>query len=98
MFVELDPDEQRLQKAKLLYPALVFGILGVQLIGCLIMRWLDSYSRRVFFREEKDFDRCVTDFELQDQLGIKDAITSVSQESDSANTPLLADLIIRSCH
>ena len=79
MFVELDPDEQRLQKAKLLYSALVFGALGVQLVGCLIMRWLNSYSRCVFFREEKDFDRCVTDFELQDQLDIRDAITSVSR-------------------
>lgn len=55
-FVELDVDEQRRDKAKLEYPALVFGTLFGQFILYLIMRWKDGVYKQVYARSEKQLE------------------------------------------
>lgn len=55
-FVELDVDVQRREKAKLEYPALVFGTLFGQLILYLIMKWKDGLNKQVYSRNEKQLE------------------------------------------
>ena len=55
-FVELDVSDQRREKAKLHYPALVFGTLFGQFILYLIMRWKDGVCRQVYSRSEEQLE------------------------------------------